>query len=653
MTETIIFTIVLAAVVLALVALVILHEKKRRKLAFEKMLNGGFSSEELEQTKLQKPKHTFKKWLNEGKTWFGVPSNTILIIFGIVLLFFTIVPFIYVIIDCITVHATEYLFIAGSKTGDFTSWHLTRLFFSDKSYNLFYKPLFNSLWTSALACLFAILFGGIVAYLITRTNLKFKKLISTVFIFPYIMPQWTLALFWKNFFINSSCTGGYIGELQALTGIMMPEWFVLGGLPIALVLGLHYAPFAYILIGGVLRNMDANLEEAATILNTPRWKIFTNITLPILKPAMLSTILLVFSAAMSAYPVAQSLGKPINFVVLSTQLQIMLQGSGGSQTGMGNLISLVLIVLGIFILLLNNASTGSRKQYTTVSGKSGQVSLNNLGKVGKWIISIILMIFVAFVCVGPMISFAFESLLPNSGDYSSGFTLEWWISPKEIKNGWKGMFYNPEIWIALAQSIGLAVCCALLAGTFGLLIGYAVAKKRKSKLATGVNALAFLPYLLPSISMSAIFFSFSSRISWLYALPFLVCVIVGTIKYIPFASRSSLNAMLQLSGEIEEAAVIQNIPWWKRMLKIVFPIQKSSFMSGYLLPFISCMRELSLFVFIAPTGLLLTTLMFQLGDTGVAALENAANLILVVVILIFNFVINKITGASLDKGIGG
>ena len=111
--------------------------------------------------------------------------------------------------------------------------------------------------------------------------------------------------------------------------------------------------------------------------------------------------------------------------------------------------------------------------------------------------------------------------------------------------------------------------------------------------------------------------------------------------------------MLQLSNEIEEAAVIQNIPWVKRMVRIIFPIQKSSFLSGYLLPFISCMRELSLFVFIAPSGLLLTTLMFQLSETGLPALENAANLILVVVILIFNFIINKVTGASLDKGIGG
>ncbi len=649
MIPAIVFVLIFALLCAGFLCAIILLQKRKRKLELESIQE--FSKEEKE-VQCIRQKHTFSKWLNQGKTWFGMPANSILVIFGILLLFLTIAPLIYVIIDTFTVHMMEVPLIPNSKIGDFTIYHYKTLFASSKSWHLFYKPLLNSLWTSALACVFAILFGGVVAYLITRTNLKFKKLISTVFIFPYIMPQWTLALFWKNLFMSTSCTGGYAGELQALTGIVTPQWLILGGLPIALVLGLHYAPFAYILIGGVLRNMDANLEEAATILNTPKWKIFTHITLPILKPAILSTILLVFSSAMSAYPVAVTLGKPINFTVLSTQLQIWLQGNG-TQLGIGHVTSLVLIVIGILILTMNQISTGSRKQYTTVSGKSGQISKNNLGKVGKWIISFILIILVMFVCVGPMVSFALESLLPNQGDYSSGLTLQWWTSKEVLRNGYKGMFYNPEIWIALLQSILLSICCSLIAGTIGLLIGYAVSKKRKSKLAMGVNALAFLPYLLPSISMSAIFFTFSTKIPFLYALPFLVCVIVGVVKYIPFASRSSLNAMLQLSNEIEEAAVIQNIPWVKRMVRIIFPIQKSSFLSGYLLPFISCMRELSLFVFIAPSGLLLTTLMFQLSETGLPALENAANLILVVVILIFNFIINKVTGASLDKGIGG
>lgn len=591
-----------------------------------------------------------KRFGNQVKTFFGVPANTILVAFGLLLLVLNIVPAISVITDTFLVHSYEY--VPGKVAGDLTGYHYYEVFASSTAKGLFYKPLLHSLTVSVLSCCFAVLFGGLVAYLVTRTNMPFKKFVSAVFIFPYIMPQWTLALFWRNLFISTGFRGGYIGELQALTGIICPEWFVFGLFPISFVLGLHYAPFAYILIGGVLRNMDANLEEAATILNIPKRKIFTHITVPILKPAILSTILLVFSSAMSSYPVAVTLGNPVNYMVLATRMQQMIQGTG-SQIGQGNVISLVLILIGVVILSINQASTSSRKQFTTVSGKSGQISKINLGKVNKWVIGGLLCLITLFFCIGPMVSFLLESLIKNSGDYSGGLTTMWWTSTTEIRNGYKGIFYTPEIWQALGGSFLLSICCAVLAGTFGLLIGYAVSKRRKNKDAQFVNGMAFLPYLMPSISLSAIFFSLTTHVNWLYSMPFLVCIIVGVLKYIPFASRSSLNAMLQLSNEIEEAALIQNVPWWKRMTRIIFPIQKSAFLSGYLLPFISCMRELSLFVFIAPTGMILTTLMFQLGETGCPAFENGANLILVVVILLCNWVVNKLTGASLDKGIGG
>lgn len=596
----------------------------------------------------------FKRVANKTLTFFGVPANSILVFFGVLLLFLNIVPLITVIISTFTVYRFD-LGVPGKNPGDLTGYYYSQLFSSETSIGIFWKPFGHSLLVSVLACAFAIIFGGGVAYLITRTNMPFKKFVSTVFIFPYIMPQWTIALFWRNLFISTACTGGHVGEWQALTGIVSPKWFVFGTFPIAFVLGLHYAPFAYILIGGVLRNMDSNLEEAATILNVPKWKIFTHVTVPILKPALLSTVLLVFSSAMSSYPVAVTLGTPISYYVLATEMQIMIQGSGGVQSGMGNIISLVLIIIGVVILLINQYSTSGRKQYTTVSGKSGQISKISLGRVGKWVTASVLTLLVIFVCVGPMVSFALESMLPNTADYSSGLTLMWWAtSTPTLRNGYRGILYNKDLWKALGGSILLSLTCALVAGSCGLLIGYAVSKNRKSRGAQFVNGLAFMPYLLPSISLSAIFYAMALKTKWLMAYPFFLCAIVGVLKYIPFSSRSSLNAMMQLSGEIEEAALIQNVPWWKRMVRIIFPIQKSAFLSGYLLPFISCMRELSLFVFLAkPTSMILTTYMFQLNETGCPAFENGANLILVIVILLFNFAANKITGASLDKGIGG
>ena len=150
---------------------------------------------------------------------------------------------------------------------------LANAFTKEYSVSFFWKPLWNSLRMSTYTSLIAILLGGTVAFLITRTDIYCKKFFSSVFIFPYIMPSWTLALVWKNVFCNSTVGTGVVGMLESLTGICVPAWVVYGIFPCSIVMGIHYAPFAYILIGGTLRNMDANLEEAATILQAGRGRI--------------------------------------------------------------------------------------------------------------------------------------------------------------------------------------------------------------------------------------------------------------------------------------------------------------------------------------------------------------------------------------------
>ena len=510
----------------------------------------------------------------------------------------------------------------------------------------------NTLAVSVTASFIAILFGGTVAWLVTRTDMKYKKFVSAVFVFPYIMPSWTLALFWQTFFRNTLVgTGTANGILAAVFGVYMPEWFVYGYFPISMVLGLHYAPFAYILIGGILRNMDANLEEAATILKTPRSRILRRITLPIVRPAMLSTLLLVFASSMSAYAVPVFLGSPVRYYVLSTKMMSLMN----TYPGQGYIIAAVMILFGVAILAFNQKVTGSRKSYTTVTGKSGQVSLIKLKKANRPI-AVALLVLMLLVAVLPLLSFALESVTIKAGNYSlDNMTLEFWIG-RDLdyldQGDSNGILLSPKIWRALGYSLLLAVTCSLVAGTCGVLVGYGIARRRGSRLANAVNALSFFPYLMPSLAFGAIYLAMSTRIPLLHG--FVLLALIGSVKYLPFASRSGVGAMLQLSGEIEEAAVIVGVPWWKRMARILFPIQKSSFLSGYLLPMVSCMRELSLFVLLVPTSnTILTTMLMQYSEKGWAQFGNAINLLIIAVVLLINLLVNKLTGASIDKGIGG
>ena len=588
------------------------------------------------------------------KSYFSVQANVLIVIFAILLLVLTVYPMFSVIRSAMTVGKMETmrynsLYHMHMKAGDLTLMNFRELLTNKAT---FWKPLWNSLRMSAYASLIAILLGGTIAFLITRTDIYCKKFFSSVFIFPYIMPSWTLALVWKNVFANSRVGTGVVGMLESLTGICVPGWVVYGIFPCALVMGIHYAPFAYILIGGTLRNMDANLEEAATILQASRWRILTRITIPIVKPALFSTILLVFSSTMASYAVPVFVGSPGNFFVLSTQLSSLYNTM--ATKGQAFVMTIVLIIFGIILLGINLRVTGRRKSFTTVTGKSGQVSYIKLGGING-IVAALLVVLLFLIAIFPIISFALESMIEVQGDYSN-LTLKYWLSRTEIGgfavNAGKGILFNDMIWSALWGSLKLSVTVSLIVGTCGILIGYAVARKRGTKLASLVSSLAFFPYLVPSMAFGAIFLAVSTRLIFLRG-TMLLLVIVGAIKYLPFASRSGTNSMMQLSGEIEEAAVIVGASWPKRMLRILFPIQKSTFISGYLLPFISCMRELSLFVLLASSGTLITTLLSYFDEKAVTQMSNGINLLIVIIVLLVNFIVNKLTGASIDKGVGG
>ena len=590
------------------------------------------------------------------RAFFSKPANILLVIFLIALIVLSLLPLITMLSNMFTIHAGQEKKLYRLPVGSFTLNHFQRLFKGDDWSRVnFWTPLVNSLIVACGSGVLGILIGGTVAWFITRSDLKCKGFISSVFVFPYMMPAWTLALFWTNMFQNSKVGGGNVGMVEALFGVCMPQWFVYGLFPMIVVIGLHYSPFAYLLIGGILKNMDATLEESATILKASRATIIRRITVPIVLPAILSTFLLIFSSGFSSYTVPVFLGSAVKMWTLSTKMRSLIQQ--GYQ-GQGYIIAFVSILLGCMILGINQWFTGKRKSFTTVTGKSGQVSLVKL-RGANWPISILLIILTIFFAIIPLLSFALESVLKQPGNYSiSNMTLTFWIGAEDsaYETGMvSGILRNPTMWAGLGRQVGLALAVAMIVGTSGMLIGYACVQRRGTKLSQWVESLAFFPYLMPAMSFGTIYLAVatSSSFKFLYG-TFALLLLVATIKFLPFASRSGVNSMLQIAPEIEESAIIFGTPWVTRMTRILFPIQKSSILSGYLLPVISVMREVALFTLLVPwPRYLLTTMLFSFNETGYAQYGSAVTLLIILVIIIINNLTNKLTGASFDKGIGG
>lgn len=603
-----------------------------------------------------KNKNKNKNIVNRMGTFFSNPANCMLVIFAVLLTALTLYPLISMLREMFVVHTGIEKTLTGLKKGNFTLFHWNKLFKGGEwSKTNYWTPFLNSTLLGFGGAILGILIGGVIAWLMARTNLKYKKLIGSLFLFPYMMPAWTMALYWLNMFQNSKVGGGIVGVMEGLFGICMPEWFVYGLFPCIIVTGLHFGPFAYILIGGILQNMDATLEESAVILKAGRLKIVRRITLPIIMPAVLSTFLLIFSSGFASYTVPMFLGGAVRFFTLSSKMKAMFNAG---YTGQAYIIGSTVILMGWIILTINQRYTGKRRSFTTVTGKSGQVSFIDLKKYNAPI-AIALIVVITFFSIIPLIVFAIQTLLKSPGVYEfSNLTLEFWIGRGEssYKNGMVGgILFNKTVWSALGRQFLLSFSAALFAGTVGLFIGYAVVRKRGTKLAHYVESMAFFPYLIPAISFSTIYLAISTTktFSFLYNSFFLI-VLVSGVKYLPFASRGGINSMLQISAEIEEAGIVVGVPWYKRLFKLLFPIQKTSIMSGYLLPVVTCMREVDLYTLLVPNAhFLLTTLLLEFNQTGYDQYANAVTLLIIVIVLILNSVSEKLTGASVAKGVGG
>ena len=585
------------------------------------------------------------------------PQVVLAVIFLVLLTYMVVVPLIIMVQETLTVHPMEKFQIPGSKTGDVTLAHWKKVLFSDVAVSFFYRPLMNTLIISFSLAILALVIGGGLAWLVVRTDMPFKKTVSNLAMIPYIMPSWAMALAWITLFKNPRI-GGSMGIFQYVTGIVLPNWFSYGMFPIIITLSLHYFPFGFMLIAGALKNIDSQLEESAELLGASRRQVLRKIVVPLVTPVVFSTFLLTFSRGLGTFGTPSFLGGPVRLYVLSTILHANVVGQ---RPGIGYIIALIMILIGMLVLYMDHKLIGARKSFVTISGKSGKSGLVGLGRTRRLVGGLVLT-FLLLVTIVPFVVLAIDSFMLIPGTYSlSNFSLHYWIGPASTQiglgTGEAGIFRNTNLVIALGNSIRLGLLTAAICGISGMLIGYTVVRLRGTRISRMLDQMSFLPYLMPSIAFGSIFLAlFAVRrgpVPSLYGTFFLL-VIACSVKYLPYASRSGISAMMQIGPELEEAAILNGAGWATRMRRILFPLQKSAFFSGLLLPFISAMRELSLVVLLVTPGTqLATTATLKFTDRGWYPYTNAIMVVIVLAIVITTAVSRKVMKTDLAKGIGG
>ena len=601
-----------------------------------------------------------RRLMNQAGSIVKNPYNIMVVISVIFMVYLILIPLGQMIIQTLTLAGADAARVDGGREGMFTLYYWKRVLTSSISQKMLWTPLKNSLLISVCTAAFGITLGSLLAWLMVRSDLPYKKFFSLALIIPYMIPSWCKSMAWLTIFKNER-VGGAQGLLGFL-GIQTPDWLAYGPFAIIVVLVIHYYAYAYLLVSSALSSINSELEEMGEILGASKARILTKITFPLVMPAILSAVIMTFSKAMGTFGVPSVLGLKIGYYTVSTTMYNSIQNG---QNRVAFAISLILIAIASFSVFLNQKAIGSRKSFSTIGGKG---SRSNPIRLGKWrpVIVGILIAFIAVAVVFPVVILLYQSFMLEPGNYSlSNFTLHYWTggSVPTIDQGEPGIFKNPQFMKYVVNTIKLVVLTSLFATVFGQLIGYINSRGRKLFSGKLVEQLVFIPYLIPSIAFGAMYLALFAtakkiemmgyRITLVPSLygTFALLVLIAVVKNMPFASRAGTSNMLQISTELEEAAQVENAGFPRRFFKIVFPLSKGGMISGFMLVFISIMKELDLIVILmTPSQQTLPYMAYAYSAENLIQLSSAVTIVMFVLVFFVYWFANTFTDADITKG---
>ncbi len=597
--------------------------------------------------KLQASSRRFIHWLTK--------PHVVLALFMLGLMAIMVVNPLYQLVETtFTWQPVDTSRIPGAVQGEFTLFHWIRMSTGIFGRIYTYNPLMHSITIAMGTVVLALMIGGSLAWLVVRTDMPGRKLVTSLAVLPYIMPSWTLAQAWLVLFKNRT-VGGAPGMFESILGVSPPDWLSYGPVPIIICCALHYYTFFFLFVSAALMSIDSNLEEAGELMGADRWRILRKITLPLVLPALLSGFIMTFSKVMGTFGGPNILGSPVRYYVVAT----MIRGSlAAGDKADAFVLAIVLIMFSMVTISLNQRLTGTRRSYETIGGRgfvSNPSKLRNMKKA----FFVVVISFQLMVLVVPLGLLIYDTFLLRTGDYSlSNLTLQNWIGqPNPLYNdGEPGVLLNPRIYETAWNSIRLALYTSFFTAMLGVLLGYSIVKGRGTRLAKLVDQLAYIPYVIPGIAFGAVYIAmFAKKIGPLPSLygTFALLVIVSVAKHLPYSSRSGVSAMMQVGHELEEAAQVSGASVWQRFRRVIFPLTMSGFISGFLLTFITTMRELSLIILLVTRDTqLLASLTMRYIEAGRDQMGNIVVLILIFITIIGNAIISRFSGGSLKKGLG-
>jgi iron(III) transport system permease protein len=481
----------------------------------------------------------------------------------------------------------------------------------------------NSMVFAVGAALLALVLGTTLAYIQVRTDTPFKGLFFAASLVPLIIPAILYAAAW--IFLADPDIGLVNGALEPIIGARPLNVFSLWGM--IWVQGLHLAPIAFLLMVAAFRAMDPSLEES--------WaRVLRRITVPLLRPALVSAVLLMFVQSLESFEVPGLLGLQNGIYVFTSRIYFVLR-SFPIDYGMAGAYALGLLAIAAAGVLLSGRLSGDTKGFQTISGKAFRPRPIELGRARPAVGAAVLAYF-AITVVLPIGVLVYTSLL---GFYTAPSKAA--LRSMSLDN-YREALHLPIAVTALKNSVLLGVGSATAVMFLAAVVSWVIVRTR----APGrrlLDILAFSPIVIPGLVLGlALAFVYLRSPLPIYGTLWILLISYST-RYLPYGMRYASSAMTQLSAELEESAQVCGASWWQTFRRVLLPLTSGGIVAGWIYILVVSFRELSSSILLySPGKEVLSVLIWEQFENGKFTLLAAIGVLMVAILVVLVLVAYRI-----------
>jgi len=482
--------------------------------------------------------------------------------------------------------------------GEFTLAYYRRLI-ADRQ---FFGSLANSLAFAVGATAIALAFGGLVAWLVERTNAPLKA-------FAYLTAIISLGTPFVLYVIAWLFLLGRVGPLNDLIAwIGLPRFNVYSLPGMILVEGFLWSPLAFLLLSSVFAQANVEYEEAARMCGAGIMQTVTRISMRLALPAFAAVALLMIVRSIEAFEVPALVGLPGNVKVLTTDIYLDMTANVPPDLGYSSAFSLVLLLLAGVLIWLYSRISRHASRYHSITGRGFRGRTFDLGRV-RYLGGALILFNFLLILAAPALGLIWLALMPFTQGFSRhGLAL---MTLDNFRTVLHSGFYLDLVWQTLAMSAGAATCIMVLT----ILCGWLAVRRRPGGWL--LDQLATAPLIFPGIVLGV------AMIQIYLAVPLAIYgtlwafIIAFTIRYLPYGMRYSAAGVLQIHPELEEAAAVAGSPLRTVLRRIIVPLATPALLAGWLFIFLIAARDLSMAIILAsPSAQPVSAAMFDLWANG-------------------------------------